>query len=394
LNITEREEIKDWIVEVKTGNTGSENTEFMYLRYFDEFNEWLKNEYGYDAIALIEKTIETFRFGRKIFAETVVSRYFQYLISEKRGLKRNTAKTHYGVLRSFFRANNITFVKKTPSATATTIYIIPEQEEMMRAYKYADFDEKLRMGMLNDTGARPSDVVRFVFGDIERDYRKRSERAYIKKVSVKGEDLKFAVCFSRGTTELLWKSLDSRVESGEMLTPDSPLLTRKNEPGQPISENQLYRDIVKIGQVVGIKITPKTFRKKFRTDGTPIIKRDHIMKMAAWQIPGAGKHYVLPSEKRTRELYRKLEPTITLEETSVETSKMAQRHTIAEMIRAMGHDPDKWLRKANIAGSVEEETTFLTKTFVDVMRRERITEPAKEIAEILKEAMLYARSGK
>jgi len=393
LEILKSQEVEDWIIEVMTDNTGSESTKEMYLRYFNEFNEWLKSKYGYNAIELIAKTIKEFQFGKKIFAETIVGRYFQYLISDERGLERNTAKTHYGVLRSFFRSNSIPFTRKTPNASATTRYVIPEPEELMKAYRYADFDEKLRMGILNDTGARPGDVVELVFVDIKRDYRKRARRAYIRKLSNK-EDLEFAVCLSLATTELLWKSLDSRIESGETLTENSPLLTRKNEPGQPIGENQLYRNIVAIGQRVGIAITPKTFRKKFRTDGTPIIKRDHIMKMAAWKIPGAGKHYVLPSEKKTRELYRRIEPVITLEPLNIETSKIAQRQTIAEMIKALGQDPDEWLRKANISGSIETETSFLTKTFVGFLQESQITDPAMRVAKVFEEALAHVKGGK
>lgn len=398
-SITNEEALDVWVTDFMTERTGAEGTKRTYMAIFAEFDEWTRLKYGCSAAGIIRRTIKTWKIGTKPFAELVVKKYFQYLISQDREkykgtrLKRNSAKSQYGAMRSFFRSNNILFIGKTPEAHAEICGEIPPKTDIIKAYKFADFDEKLRLGAVNDTGLRPSDIVNLTIRNLLGSYRKRTKRAYIKQVSEK-RPIKFATCFSLQTTELLWRSLDLRKDAGEELTDASPLFARKNDAGKPIGENQLYRDVVAIGKRVGIKLIPKMFRKRFRTYGTPIIGKEHILKMAAWKIPGVGESYVLPPEEKTRELYAKLEPTLSLEEVPRGLAVEIQRHTAKELLKAAGLDPDELLRKANIGESVEDQTRFLNKTLVGTLRRSALMDPAKEIGKIIVDAVKYAKEGR
>lgn len=391
--------VTTWITDIMTEGTGSETTRSMYIRVMHEFCNWFWTTQHYEGMPakpdlqwIIDKTIKEFKVGQKSFGEIITKNFFQYLVTKKpngKGYARTSATTFYGIIRSFFRANNIIFVGKTPSATVKTIYEIPSKPDLIKAYQYASLKKKLRMGVLNDTGMRPGDAVRLVFKDVKIDYKKRAVRAYIRKISEK-EDLEFAVCLSRVTTELLWHILDERLAHGEVLREDSALLSEKHS-GYPITVNQLYRDIKDVGQRVGIKLMPKIFRKRFRTYGSPIIGRDYIQKMAAWKIPGAGAHYVLPPREETERQYILLEPTLMLEETPTSSAIEVQRQTAKELLRAAGLDPDNLLREANLGKSVGEETKFLNKVLIQTLQRNSLIDPTKELAKALKDAIKYAK---
>jgi hypothetical protein len=147
--------------------------------------------------------------------------------------------------------------------------------------------------------SRPEDALALVWRDLQWQYDPK--RAYIEKVSQK-EDLPFGVYLTAETSELM--CLDMRLWYGYPEPPaDAKLLRYKY--------NALLDIIHRFGEKVGLKLSPKYFRKKFRTKCSPIIGREGVCKMTAWTIPGAGKHYVLPSPEDTLENYLKIEALLT-----------------------------------------------------------------------------------
>jgi len=372
------ETVDIWLTDVMTERTGSEKTKAAYLNYFCNFVEWTKDhveeccelykQSGHEITSddIIKIAIDKLKADiMSAWAERVAKKWFTWMCGDG-GLARTTAKTRYGVVRSFFRCNRIKFIGKTPSATVRTRYIIPDKEKLQKMWKVAGLFEKIRIGLLNDTGMRPEDAVDLNYEIIKDSFEENEEYIYMTNISEK-EDQPFAVCLTRPTTQLMHTYFELRIKRGEAIADGTPIITRKHSPGQHIGTNQLYRDIHELGKKVGIKISPKYFRKRFRTECSPIIGRDATMKMAGWKIPGAGSHYFLPPKSKTVELYKKVERIICLEDVATDLDIAAQRRMSAEMLRAAGMDPEGLLTKAGIGDNVKDQADYLTRQLVGLM---------------------------
>jgi len=363
-----------WLTDVMTERTGSTKTRAAYLNYFHSFVVWAQSDMEEcgrldhpatpnDIVGIaVNKLREDIMSD---WAERAAKKWFMWMCSGG-GLARTTAKTRYGVVRSFFRCNRIKFIGKTPSATVRTRYIIPDKEKLQKMWKVADLFEKIRIGLLNDTGMRPEDAVNLDYEIIRDSFEENEEYVYMTNVSEK-EDQPFAVCLTRTTTQLMHTYFELRMKAGEVIADGTPIMTRKHSPGQHIGTNQLYRDILELGRKAGIKISPKYFRKRFRTECSPIIGRDATMKMAGWKIPGAGSHYFLPPKSKTVELYKRVERIICLEDVATDLDIAAQKRMAAEMLRAAGLDPEGLLTDAGIGDNVKDQADYLTKQLVGLM---------------------------
>ena len=289
--------VRLWLAEVRKSRTGSDETQRVYLRILPRFCDWA----GDNPDTLIKNAVDSMEPGKKSTGEILAGEWFDHLITHKnaegRAFSRSFAKTCYGVVRSFYRANNIMFFGKTPSAVSRTVYKLPSKEMLQKAWRLADLPTKIRVGILNDTGMRPEDAVALNYGDMKQSFLESRDRIYIEKLSEK-EDVKFGVCLSRPVTELVYQHIRERGARGEIMIDETPIMTRSKEPGKPITTNQLWRDVAVFGARVGAKMSPKTFRKRFRTYGSPVVGTDAICKMGGWSLPGVGRHYYLPQRSR------------------------------------------------------------------------------------------------
>jgi len=372
------ETVDVWLTDVMTERTGSEKTKAAYLNYFCDFVEWTRDHvkecrepYEQSGRETTPDDIIEIAVGKlKVdvmsdWAERTTKKWFTWMCGDC-GLARTTAKTRYGAIRSFFKCNRIKFVGRTPSATVRTRYIIPEKGKLRKMWKVAGLFEKIRIGLLNDTGMRPEDAIDLSYETIRDSFEKNEEYIYVTEISEK-EDQPYAVCLTRPTTRLMHTYFELRVREGEAIADGSPVLTEKRHLGQYIGMNQLYRDIRDLGKKVNIKISPKIFRKRFRTECTPIIGRDATMKMAGWALPGVGKNYFLPPKAQTLRDYRKVEATLCLEDVATDLDIAAQRRVAAEMLRAAGMDPERMLSEAGVGDNVKDQADHLTRQLVGLM---------------------------
>ena len=366
--------VDDWLTDVMAERTGSTKTRAAYLNYFHNFVVWAQSDmeecrkldHPATPNDIVEIAVDRLKEDiMSDWAERAAKKWFMWMCGDG-GLARTTAKTRYGVVRSFFRCNRIKFIGKTPSATVRTRYIIPDKEKLQKMWKVADLFEKIRIGLLNDTGMRPEDAVNLNYEIIRDSFEENEEYIYMTNVSEK-EDQPFAVCLTRTTTRLMRTYFELRMKAGEVIADGTPIMTRKHSPGQHIGTNQLYRDILELGRKVGIRISPKYFRKRFRTECSPIIGRDATMKMAGWKIPGAGSHYFLPPKSKTVEEYKRVERIICLEDVATDLDIAAQKRMAAEMLRAAGLDPEGLLTDAGVGDNVKDQADYLTKQLVGLM---------------------------
>lgn len=372
------ESIRNWLTDVMAERTGSRRTEAMYLYYLHGFMAWAGENVGAGMTpdGIIDIAMAKLREdAMSKWAERTTKRFFNWMCNDSK-LARTTAKTRYGAVRSFFRYNGIRFTGRTPAATARTRYVIPEKAKLQKMWRIATLFEKIRVGLLNDTGLRPRDVVNLKYSAIKDSFEKGEEYIYIESVSEK-EDLSFAVCLTRTTTQLMHTYFEFRAREGETIANGTPIITERHSLGQPIGTNALYRNIRDLGAKVGIKMSPKYFRKLFRTNCSPIIGRDVTCKMAGWTIPGAGKHYFLPPKSKTVEEYKKIEQIICLEDIVTNSDITAQRRMSAEMLKAAGLDPEELLMKASIGDNVKDQADYLTKQLCGLMNIVKVVNNAR-----------------
>lgn len=318
--IQKYQSVQDWLAEVATRCTGSDKTRKRYIKVLAVYCNY--REKTPDQLLAEDRP---YRKGKKLtVAEQQLTRYFQWLTKKKivergrrkgqKGLSRTTAVSMFGIIRSFLHYNEVFFIRKMPSAgsKAKSSLELP-RDKLKSAVEAGDLREKFALTGEASTGMRPADFVRLIYGDIKQDYEAGELRLYIEKISQK-EDLKFGVFLSRQATRILRMLIEQRKRDDEEITDDTPLIGhKKGEYEGALSEDQLARIIKGAGERVGIHLTPKMFRKNFRTLASPKIGRDATCKMAAWTIPGVGGNYFLPPKRECLESYRKIEDLFTYE---------------------------------------------------------------------------------
>jgi len=329
--------VKDWLSGVKRQRTGSDKTAENYLRNFTEY----VNHRQKTPDELLKEDVP-YREGKKItVAEYNVDQYFTWLQDKKegpikrrgkgRGLGRGSAKTIYGTLRSFFRQNEVVFYSKTPQAIVETKPLQISDETLRKMWKQATLEEKLPLAFARSTGWRPEDMLALTYGDVKQDLESGESRIYIEKVTAK-EDLWAAVFYTEEATEILRLAIENRKKKGEVFTDGTKIL--------PYKYGQLLQYFTQAGKRIDVRLSPKFFRKWFRTKCSPIIGKDAVFRMAAWTLPGVGKHYDLPDRNETLERFIRIEQLLTFEPKAV-SDKEQQIQNLINFAIAQGLQPIK-----------------------------------------------------
>jgi hypothetical protein len=330
-----------WLEVVKGERTGSERTVGAYLDRiipFVQYMDMTPTEIVAKGAAEVKKD-QAKSLQRKTWADRTAIAFFNYLQTQKtktgKPYTRANALHHYGTARSFLRYNGFTFKGKTPIAPTLTRTKLPSDKQLTEAWKVANVAQKLAAGILRSTIWRPEDVLALTYGDLQGQYDPK--RFYIEKVTQK-EELPVGVYLTAETTELV--RLHMRKVYGD----------KKPNAGDRILDynyNNLLTHVHNFGENVGLKLSPKYFRKKGRTRCAPIIGNDHLFKMAGWALPGVGRNYVLPAPEETLELYLQIEPLLTFEPKAV-SDKEQQRENIKNFAIGQGIPPEVAERMASI----------------------------------------------
>jgi hypothetical protein len=94
----------------------------------------------------------------------------------------------------------------------------------------------------------------------------------------------------------------------------------------------LLKLVQRFGENVGLKLSPKYFRKIGRTRCAPIIGEDALFKMAGWALKGVGRNYVLPSPEDTLKCYLQIEHLLTFEPKAVTDKEQARQNIVNFMV--------------------------------------------------------------
>jgi len=371
---------ENWLEEVKAERTGSQRTVEAYLdhiRWFITYMDMTPTEIIAKA-AEEQKREMTSGLKRKTWAERKALALFNKLQEE--GRARTGAKGVYTAVRSFFRYNGVIFKGKSPKATTKSVAKLPSNQQLSEAWKTADVERKLPNALLRSTGWRPEDILTLKWSELQDQYD--SQHFYIEKVTEK-EDLRVNVYLTAETSELVRIIKRQRFGDAEPPTTEAIL---------PYNYDTLLYHVQKFGESMGIKFSPKYYRKLFRTRCSPIIGQDNIFKMAGWTLPGVGKHYTLPSPEDCLKNYLRIEQLLTFEPKAVSKKEQVINELIAMAIgKGM---PFEEAQKMKIvfrakAVSVEEAAKMIDEQLKQVQPAGGLPfeiEAAKTLARILKEA--------
>lgn len=323
-------EIKEyWLDVVKGERTGSERTVEAYLDRIIPFIKYME----LTPAEIISKGAEEVRkdqeksLQRKTWADRTAIAFFNWLQTQKtktgKDWTRNAAKNAYGTVRSFLRYNGFTFKGKTPIAPSLSTTKLPSNRQLTEAWKMANPAQKLACGVLRSTMWRPEDALALTYAELQEQYD--PQRFYIEKVTQK-EELPVGVYLTAETTELV--RLHMRKKYGD----------KKPNPNDRVLDynyNNLLTHVQNFGRNVGLKLSPKYFRKIGRTRCAPIIGKDAVFKMAGWALPGVGRNYVLPAPEDTLDNYLQIERLLTFEP-QVVSNKEQERQNIKNFAIARG----------------------------------------------------------
>jgi hypothetical protein len=133
------------------------------------------------------------------------------------------------------------------------------------------------------------------------------------------------------STIRIW--LESRRKNGEVIDNKSKILPYDHY-------DTLLHHIKKFGEQANLDLTPKIFRKLFRTRLQRIIGLEAVCKMAAWTIPEVGSHYFLPSPEDCLQSYLQIEPLVTFESKAI-SDKEQQIQNLINFAIAQGLPVDQ-----------------------------------------------------
>jgi integrase len=339
--LRENPKIVEWFDRVTKDGTGSGGTLGVYLRDIRDFLAFAKMT-PEEVLTIAEQKLRQERkssLQKDTWAEKQTTTFFN---EECKTNARTSARRKYVTVRSFFHAHGLLFTGKTPEATTLTAPLRVYEDELTKLWEAASLQEKQVLSALRSTGWRPSELVDtkgrdgqirpgIIYGDIKKDLERGEKRLYFERVSKK-ESIWVGTFFGVEATKITKLALEERKNGGEIFTDD----TRVFSFGEP----QLAQYVRQAAERIGLKITPKTFRKLFRTRCESIIGKDAVCRMAGWTIPGVGKVYNLPPREETLKRFIQIERLVTFEQIAA-TSDDARKEALLVFAKTLGYGDDK-----------------------------------------------------
>ncbi|MGD0029382.1 MAG: hypothetical protein ABSC91_10640 [Candidatus Bathyarchaeia archaeon] len=335
--LRENPKIVEWFDRVQKDGTGSAGTLNVYIHDFRDFLAFAKMTPEELLDTAGKKVMEEQKTGlqKETWAEKLTTAFFN---EECKKSARTTCRRKYTAVRSFFRAHGLLFTGKSPDATTMTAPLRVYEDELTKLWDAASLQEKQVLSALRSTGWRPSELVDtagrdgkvrkgITYEDIKKDLERGEKRLYFERVSKK-EGIWVGAFFSVEATNVTKLAMEERKNTGEIFTNETRIF--------PYGEAQLAQYVRQAAERIGLKITPKTFRKLFRTKCESIIGKDAVYRMAGWAIPGVGKVYNLPPREETLKRFIQIERLVTFEQTAV-SSDDARKEALLAFAKMEGY---------------------------------------------------------
>jgi integrase len=223
--------VERWITSVLNDGTGSDSTKYQYLRLLRGFCEWV----GKDPDKLIEERKRELKNKDESVrrrAEESLSRYFNEL-ERVRGKSRNTCVMITTVIRSFYKANYVPLVMKTPRVWAQRSDKVPTLEEVKKMVDVSETPLQRALIIFSAQSGQRLGIIRALTYSMVKDSLEKSVPFLHIDVSAGLEDksevkvnkrrVEYSFFVGQDSIEALKAYLQSRKAAGDRIK-DSSLL--------------------------------------------------------------------------------------------------------------------------------------------------------------------------
>jgi len=161
MDLNSFETVQRWFRTVRMGRTGSEETIRVYSHFLSRFCDFTKKD--------PDKLIAERKQDIKSEDETVKRRHEELLMTfiedleKTRKLSRKSIVLAHGAIRSFFKANYLPLMSKTPESWVERISKVPTREELRKMCEVSDTRDKAIILTLAQSGMSLEDYLALTF---------------------------------------------------------------------------------------------------------------------------------------------------------------------------------------------------------------------------------------
>jgi integrase/recombinase XerD len=344
-NFEDFEEVKKWLSTVKER---SKNSYLSGFRLYIDFR-------GKDPKELIDEIEEDREKSRRERGKTEqkLEEFYQYLLNDfvtrrevngkqKKGLSKNLAAMYTTSIRSFYRRNGYPLMSKSKrgvskkenrklSMTSKLVKRLVDHATTLR-------DKAIILFMFQG-GFDVSTLSSIDYGDVARELKEGEDPMMITVVREK-EEVEYFTFVGKDAIDVIMAYLDERKHKGEEITYQSPLFLKegkKKRKGERITTNlvqNMLRDVAVSSGVVSEEemisadmnpARPHTLRAGFSTVLRLNGFSDMLVEfMLGHSVPYNGA-YLIPPPEKIREMYRDVEPQLSVNEATKSVSDLEKR---------------------------------------------------------------------
>ncbi|MGQ9611181.1 MAG: tyrosine-type recombinase/integrase [bacterium] len=254
-----RKELQNYLEVGAWLNTVSKSSQSYYVRAIELYCNWS----GKNPSQLITDRDKELKSDNPIDRNNTRDRIIEFRkYLEGYGYAPKSINVFDGAIRSFYSANlgkmgMINIHNYADSKVATNKDLVPTLEELKKMLDVVDFEEKIRIIFIAQTGMRVSDALKLTYGDIRRELEQKNNPLAIKFLPTKdaetiGERITF---LGSDGIEILKQYLQYRKERGDIITDDMPLFAsriRVKGKHEAITERKFNETIKKAGHLIGL----------------------------------------------------------------------------------------------------------------------------------------------
>jgi len=188
--------------------------------------------------------------------------FFVPWVIEKYGVGRVRAKDHFAAVKSFFDYNSaIGLSAKVPEAFSEEKLPVTIDDIRDKILQHADIQERFIVLFLKDCGVSQAEALRFDVGDVKDE----SNGYGYMRVFRKKEGVNYETFIGPNATTAMQQYLEYRKRSGEVITNESPLFTKKNKLGERLTRGLISYQLQALGKKAGVDLSSHRLRKTFET---------------------------------------------------------------------------------------------------------------------------------
>jgi len=306
MDLNSFETVQRWFRTVRMGRTGSEETIRVYSHFLSRFCDFTKKD--------PDKLIAERRQDIKSEDETVKRRHEELLMAfiedleKTRKLSRKSIVLAHGAIRSFFKANYLPLMSKTPESWVERVSKVPTREELRKMCEVSDIRDKAIILTLAQSGMSLEDYLALTFKTSSPQYgtiwKQLKEGRSLIHLHIIREKRKvwYDSFFGKDSIQALTNYID---EYG--LGSSEPLF------------NLTARSVERIVKNAGIKagfetyVTPHCLRKLFSTYLKLAGVNETVVEyMMGHKLGGVRGAYFVPPVEELEKIYIKAEPYISI----------------------------------------------------------------------------------